>query len=349
MPAEQDRLLAPLPPINPGADADAWRLRRKELLDLVVDMEYGGIPPQPESLRVEHLQHPMGEMLSMRVHINEAFSFTLQLYKPIRRPQPGTKFPVILTGDGCYHNCNDAVIENAHSRGYAVAKFNRVEFAHDTCSAIRSGGIYDLYPDSTFGAISAWAWGYSRAMDALETLDVADTSRVAITGHSRGGKTVLLAGALDERFAYVHPNNSGCCGAGCFRYRTEPRDGKRGNERLEEILKAYPYWFGPKLFAYIGKDHTLPFDQHFLKAAVAPRMLIETSAQDDTWSNPTGSYLTYTAAREVYELLGVPDHIAYRIRPGGHAHTPGDFNALFAFMEDPLAITEGYSLKPCIF
>ena len=78
-------------------------------------------------------------------------------------------------------------------------------------------------------------------------------------------------------------------------------------------------------------------------------MLIETSAQDDTWSNPTGSYLTYTAAREVYELLGVPDHIAYRIRPGGHAHTPGDFNALFAFMEDPLAITEGYSLKPCIF
>ena len=116
----QDRLLAPLPPIDPGKDAAAWRIRRKELLELVVDLEYGGMPPQPDSLRVEQLQHPLGEMLSMRVHINEAFSFTLQLYKPIKRPVPGTKFPVILTGDGCYHNCNDAVIENAFSHGFAV-------------------------------------------------------------------------------------------------------------------------------------------------------------------------------------------------------------------------------------
>ena len=342
----QDRLLSPLPPINPGADAAAWRIRRKELLDLVVDLEYGGMPPQPESLRVEQLQHPLGEMLSMRVHINETFSFTLQVYKPIKRPQPGTKFPIILTGDGCYHNCNDAVIADAFSHGFAVAKFNRVEFAADTCCPDRKGGIYDLYPDSTFGAIAAWAWGYSRAMDALETLEIVDTAKVAITGHSRGGKTVLLAGALDERFAYVHPNGSGCGGAGCFRYRTEPRDGLRGSAQLQDILKSMAYWFGPKLPAYIGKDHTLPFDQHFLKAAVAPRMLIETSGREDTWANPKGSYLTFEAAREVYRLLGVPENIAYRIRPGGHAHTPADFNALFTFMEDPLAVTEGYTTHP---
>ena len=136
------------------------------------------------------------------------------------------------------------------------------------------------------------------------------------------------------------------CGAGCFRYRTEPRNGLRGNERLQDILRAVPYWFGPKLPAYIGKDHTLPFDQHFLKAAVAPRMLIETSAREDTWANPVGSYLTYEAAREVYQLLGVPDNIAYRIRPGGHAHTPEDFNVLFAFMENPLSVTDGYDIKP---
>jgi hypothetical protein len=342
----QDRLLAPLPPIEPGADAESWRIRRRELLDLVVDLEYGGMPPEPETLRVEQLQHSLGEMLSMRIHVNEAFSFTMQVYKPIRRPTPGTKFPVILTGDGCYHNCNDTVISDAYSHGFAVAKFNRVEIAHDTIKPDRIGGIYDLYPNTTFGAISAWAWGYSRAMDALETLDIIDSTKVAITGHSRGGKTVLLAGAVDERFAYVHTNCSGCGGAGCFRYRTEPRNGLRGNERLQDILRAVPYWFGPKLPAYIGKDHTLPFDQHFLKAAVAPRMLIETSAREDTWANPVGSYLTYEAAREVYQLLGVPDNIAYRIRPGGHAHTPEDFNVLFAFMENPLSVTDGYDIKP---
>lgn len=346
MEIKQDRLLAPLPPIEPGTDAEAWRIRRKELLDTVVDIEYGGMPPQPDSVRVEQLHHSLSEMLSMRVHINEAFSFTMQIYKPVKRPAPNTKFPVILTGDGCYHNCNDAVIEDAYSYGFAVAKFNRVEFAHDTGTSDRSGGIYDLYPNTTFGALSAWAWGYSRAMDALETLDIVDSSKVAITGHSRGGKAVLLAGAVDERFAYVHPNCSGCGGAGCFHYRTEPKNGMRGNEQLQDILRAVPYWFGPKLKDYIGKDHTLPFDQHFLKAAVAPRKLIETSALDDTWANPMGSYLTFEAAREVYRFLGVPNNIAYRIRQGGHAHTVADFGALFAFMNDPQAVTDGYAVRP---
>ena len=200
----QDRLLAPLPSVLNGADKDTWPQRREEILEMMVDLEYGGMPPEPESLRVEQLQHSLGEMLCMRVHINEAFSFTLQLYKPVKRPQPGTKFPVILTGDGCYRNCNDAVIDEAAARGYAVAKFNRVEIVPDI-DTHRKGGIYDLYPGMTFGALSAWAWGYSRAMDALETLDIVDASRVAITGHSRGGKTVLLAGALDRRFAWVHP------------------------------------------------------------------------------------------------------------------------------------------------
>ena len=342
----QDRLLAPLPPILPGADEKAWRIRRQEILRQIVELEYGGMPPEPVSLRVEQLQHPMGEVLSMRVHINERFSFTLQLYKPVKRPQPGEKFPVILTGDGCYRNCNDRVIDAAAARGWAVAKFNRVEFAHDIPHSSRTGGIYELYPDSRFGAISAWAWGYSRAMDALEMLELVDTSRVAITGHSRGGKTVLLAGAVDERFAWVHPNDSGCCGAGCFRYRTEPREGRRGNEQLRDIIKSYDFWFGPGLREYIDRDWELPFDQHFLKACVAPRKLIETSAREDTWANPVGSYLTHLAAREVYELLGVPDNIAYRIREGGHAHTPEDFLALFAFMEDVHAIPEGFAANP---
>jgi hypothetical protein len=341
----QDRLLSPLPPIAPGIQAEAWPIRRKALLDLVVDLEYGGMPPEPESLRVEQLHRPGGSrLITCRIHINEAFTFALQIYLPPAKP--GEKFPVILTGDGCYRNCNDAVIDDALSRGYAVAKFNRTEFAHDMYKPDRTDGIYGLYPNASFGALSAWAWGYSRAMDALETLEMVDTKKVAITGHSRGGKAVLLAGAVDERFAFVHPNCSGCGGAGCFRYRTEPRDGKRGSEQLRDLLEVVAYWFGPKLPAFMDRDHELPFDQHFLKAAVAPRKLIETSARDDTWANPVGSYITYEAAREVYALLGVPDNIAYRIRQGGHAHTPADFEVLFTFMEDIHAVTDGYAIKP---
>lgn len=344
MKSMQDRLLAPLPPIDSGNSVEAWRKRRRELLDEIIDIEYGGFPPEPQSVRVEQLQHPINA-LSMKIYVNERFNFMMQVFKP-RPLEEGKKYPVILTGDGCYRNCSDTVIDDAIARGYIVAKFNRVEFAKDLHHEDRTGGIYEMYPGLTFGAISAWAWGYSRAMDALETLPFVDTEKVTITGHSRGGKTVLLAGAVDERFAVVNPNGSGCGGGGCFRYRTEPRDGKRGNERLEEILRGVAYWFGPKLKEYIGRDHELPFDQHFLKACVAPRCLLETNGSDDTWANPKGAYLTYEAAKEVWELYGVPENIAYRLRKGDHAHLPSDFDALLAFIEDATAVTDGYKVTP---
>lgn len=340
-----DRLLSSLPLINPGKNAAEWEKKRDAILSEVVNLEYGGMPPNPETLRVEQLQCLPNHPLSTKVYVNEKFSFMMQVFRP-EKLKDGKKYPVILNGDGCFRTCNDVVIDDAISRGYVVAKFNRVEFAPDINQDERRGGIYDMYPDLCFGAISAWAWGYSRAMDALETIDFVDIENVAITGHSRGGKTVLLAGAVDKRFAVVNPNNSGCCGAGCFRYRTEPCDGKSGNERLEDILDKFAYWFGPELDEYIGRDHELPFDQHFLKAAVAPRKLLETNGRDDTWANPKGSYITFEAAKEIYELYGVPENIAYLIREGGHAHTPDDFAALLTFIEDRSTVPEGYLTTP---
>ena len=93
-------------------------------------------------------------------------------------------------------NCESDTVELANSMGFAVARFNRLEFAHDNEICDRTGGIYDLCPEHTsFTAISAWAWGYTVAMDALERIPFADVENVGITGHSRGGKTVLLAAA----------------------------------------------------------------------------------------------------------------------------------------------------------
>jgi len=340
----EDRLISSLPPINPGKNVTEWEAKRDAMLSEVIDLEYGGMPPEPHCVRVERLQCWPNHPMSLKVHINESFNFMMQIFRP-EKLEDGKKYPVILTGDGCFGYCNSTVIERAISRGFLVAKFNRVEFAADMGNDDRKGGIYDMYPGLTFGAISAWAWGYSRAMDALETIDFIDAENVAITGHSRGGKTVLLAGAYDKRFAVVNPNDSGCCGAGCFRYRMEPRDGDCGSERIEDIMQK-SYWFGPKLRDYIGRDKELPFDQHFLKAAVAPRKLLETNGRVDTWANPKGSYITFEAAKEVYELYGVSDNIAYRIREGGHAHTHEDFNALIAFIEDVNTVTEGYEATP---
>ena len=196
-----------------------WEVRRKEILDKTIGLEYGGMPPKPDRIRLEVLNE-WGSSLAnaYRVHCyikEKDFTFTFLTY----RPEKEGRCPVILTGDVIFnHCCNDAVIAEANRRGFVVVKFNRTEMAPDTYTMDRSDGIYPIWPELGFSAISAWAWGYHRVVDALFKLPYIDTNHIAITGHSRGGKTVLLAGATDERVRYVNPNNSGAHGCGCYRY-----------------------------------------------------------------------------------------------------------------------------------
>lgn len=340
-----DKILGYLPDPFLRADgsrvttAEAWKAHRADLLRLTVDTEYGGMPPAPESVEVEQMTcGGPGYINNYRVHIGD-FSFCMALYLP---QDISTPRPVVLTGDGCYRNMNDAVINEINRRGMIAAKFNRTEFAPDMYNRDRSSGIYLLYPGLSFGAISAWAWGYHRAMDALCTLSFVDQSQVAITGHSRGGKAVLLAGATDERFAYVNPNNSGAAGAGCHRYRMaldRPPVGGHDlvSETLADLLRAVPYWLGPDMEQYIDCEERLPFDQHTLKALIAPRVLLQTEALSDTWANPKGTLQTHWAAREVWKLVGDPNDIAIRFRPGDHGHDMGAFLALLDRMQSGLS------------
>jgi hypothetical protein len=137
----------------------------------------------------------------------------------------------------------------------------------------------------------------------------------------------LLAGALDTRIALTVPNNSGCGGAGCSRFPDE------GGERLADITKMFPHWFSPRLLEYVGREQDLPFDQHALKAAVAPRALLNVEARGDIWASPRGTRLTYEAAREVYTFLGAPEKIGSWYREGGHAQGLADWGALLDFAD----------------
>ena len=332
-----DQVLGKLPDVFQKPDgsrimtADEWIAQRRYLLDLIVQTEYGGMPPAPDHVGVELLSQAKS-YCHCRIHIG-GFTFCMRLYLP----EGEGPWPVILTGDGCYRSMNDKVIDEINRRGMIAAIFNRVEFAPDLYNCDRVAGIYPMYPDGTFSAIAAWAWGYHRAMDALCQLDFVDAGRVAITGHSRGGKTVLLAGATDERFAYVNPNNSGAAGCGCYRYHMEldnPVEGEDSrSEELRDLLRVVPYWLGPSMKKYETREGSIPFDQHMLKALIAPRVLLETEGLGDTWSNPKGTWQTHLAAAEVWKFLGAPQNIAARYRPGGHAHDFGAFSALMDIME----------------
>lgn len=301
-----------------------WRRRRAELLKLILAIEYGPLPPAPAAVKGELLHshgniarfldanHAQYRLVTGR---NRLHGFLLDLLVP----KGDGPFPVVLTGDGCWRYLSDEVTLEILRRGYLLASFNRVEIAADAYNTESAGALFRTHPRGRYGALAAWAWGYHRCVDFLSGLKTADAARIAITGHSRGGKTVLLAGATDDRIALTAPNNSGCGGAGCFRHRGPEC------ETLGHILRAVPYWFSPRFKKYIDREDKLPFDQHALKALVAPRALLSTEALGDLWANPEGTWLTHAAAREVYKFLGAEEKINIWFRKGEHDHGPADW------------------------
>jgi hypothetical protein len=136
-----------------------------------------------------------------------------------------------------------------------------------------------------------------------------------------------LAGAMDERIAVVGANNSGSGGAGCYRWQG-PK-----SETLADNMKKFPDWYCPRMLPYVGREHELPFDQHGLKALIAPRALLTLEAYDDLWANPTGTWQTFQAARETYRFLGKEDAIGTWYRAGGHGHTTEDWQAFMEFVD----------------
>jgi len=255
----------------------------------------------------------------------EEFHFTLSLWIP-----PGNApFPVLLDGDGCWRYFNDAtVVREILDRGNIAATFDRTEAAADNPDEYRNTGLYRLFPSASFGVLSAWAWTFHRAVDALAAMPEVRADAIAITGHSRGGKTALLAGATCSRIALTNPNCSGIGGAGLHRLKCE------GSERIESFFQSRNiFWFGEPIRTFRDCDAALPYDQHFLHAMVAPRYLLITEAYEDVWANPPGSYAACLEARHVYELLGVPDRIGWTVREGGHAHRPEDYETLLDFMD----------------
>jgi hypothetical protein len=308
-----------------------WRRRRQELLDLVLDVEYGRLPPPGRTeaqllhqTRCNRLLNARHRQYRLTVGPDGGCSFLLDLLIP-----DGTgPFPVALTGDGCWHTINDEIALAVLGRRYILAEFNRVEIVPDsgTPERDRVSGLYRVCPGD-YGAIAAWAWGYHRCVDFLLSLDEVAKDQIAAVGASRGGKTALLAGATDERIALTAPNDSGCGGAGCFRWEGQ------GSETLKILLGAVAYWFSPRLPAFIGREGELPFDQHGVKALVAPRALLTTEALGDLYANPTGTWQTHLAAREVYRFLGAENRIGIAYREGAHAHALPDWLAFLDFAE----------------
>src|SRR5215813_2319251 len=231
--------------------------------------------------------------------------------------------------------------------GVATVYYGDIEpdFQGDLPYSVRS--LY-LKPGQTepapndWGAIGAWAWGLSRALDYLETDRDVDAKRVAVLGHSRLGKTALWAGAQDQRFAAVIASCSGEGGAALSR--------RNYGETIKHLTAPtrYPYQFAANYQQFGDRVEQFPVDAHMLIALIAPRPLLLQTGDQDGWSDPKGEFLSAVAASPTYRLLGkqgldsdqmppdgqlVGGTLSYYMHKGGHGTVPSDWEVFLKFLQ----------------
>jgi hypothetical protein len=185
-----------------------------------------------------------------------------------------------------------------------------------------------------WGTLRAWAWGASRVMDYFETDKAVDAKQVGLEGHSRFGKTALVAMAYDPRFAIAYISSSGTGGAKLYRHLL--------GELTENLAATGEYhWMAGNFLKYAGPltAGDLPVDAHELIALSAPRPVFigAGSFNGDEWADPRGMFMAAVAAGPVYRLLDKKDlgttsfppiktalitgDLAFRQHSAGH--TPG--------------------------
>jgi hypothetical protein len=194
------------------------------------------------------------------------------------------------------------------------------DFIPDNDSLFRktSQRFYGI-PSESSGAISIWAWGYSQMIDYALKQNFFDQKKAAIVGHSRTGKAALWAAANDTRIKYAFINESGNTGAKLnFHYNPKA-------ESIERINTSFPFWFSMNYKKYNQRDslRTLPFDQHWLIASIAPRAVYVSDAKQDYWSDPEGEYLSLKEAERVYHFLGLKSQLPLQMPNVGDATTKG--------------------------
>lgn len=347
------------------ATKEQWPARREAILELFRAHVYGRVPKNDYTsefkLAAENAAALNGQATLKVVDVvirrgDASLSIRLNLFIPNAPRDPVPAFLLICNRGVAAADPTRAVksefwpVEQGIARGYAMAVFQNSDVDPDKDDGFKDGihGLLDDGPRTaeSWGTLAAWAWGASRCLDYLIEDPRVDGERVAVIGHSRGGKTALWAAAEDARFALAVSNNSGCGGAALSRRKFD------GKEQIARIVKTRSYWFCKRFSDYAENEAALPVDQHMLLALIAPRAVAVGSATADTWADPRGEYLSLVNAAPAFRLFDEnvitepnmprPDvarnaaAMHYHLRTGKHDLTLKDWTAYWDFADKVL-------------
>lgn len=328
------------------AEAEHWNERRLELLELFRSNVYGRRPA--DSYTVSFSEHASSneahgglatgiEVVATVCVETREYTFPFIVLTP--RGKSGPHPAIVHINNREFVSLDRAISENKPfwpsktilERGYAVATVFTSDVDPDNpdeyLKGVRAFFAEGRPPtDESWGSLSAWGWAASQVREYLASKPQVDGDRIAVVGHSRGGKAALWAAGEDTRFAIAFSNNSGCGGAALSR--------RAYGETVGQITSRFPHWFCRNFARYADRESGLPVDQHQVLALTAPRGLYVASADEDLWADPRGEYLSLQAASPVYKLLGadaisdpnmpplnnprVRGPTGYHIRSGGH-------------------------------
>jgi hypothetical protein len=307
-----------LPPLalfeggEPVRNSTEWKERRKEILGLLQREMYGTTPPPcpvAGSVLKEDDMAYSGKAVERFLEIHLAalggnISFPATLVIPKKRPVRGifVNIAFMVAGVDGFRYCPVCPIEEIIDEGFAIALYDYLDVAGDDDDFTKGlAGVFPREEDTGWGKLGIWAYSMSRVADYLRTLDVFKAVPFAAAGFSRLGKAALWCGAQDEGFDFVIPFGSGTGGAGFTR--------RNRKETMEELLRRNWFWFCGN-FRHYTDAGALPFDQHFVIAACAPRKFLTLIAEDDVWADVENEYLSCIAASEGYRLSGARGFIA---------------------------------------
>ena len=313
--------------------------------------EYGFLPDKPTEMTVEKISEDWsfcaGKATLSTLKFNcklgdKEFSFPVY-YTRRTTDKPSPCFIHINFRDLVpdRYQPTEELVDN----GYNVLSFCYEDISSDDgdFTSGLAGVIYENGKRGKYdcGKIGLWAWAAIRVMDYALTLKEIDSEHISVAGHSRLGKTALLAGALDERFYCAFSNDSGCCGAAISR--------QKQGETLRLIYEQFPFWFCENFEKYVDKEDDLPFDQHFLIAANYPHKVYVASAVEDKWAHPENEYAACFLAAPYYNERGLETnltnqtpqvgndiscgYIGYHIRNGRHYFSREDWQKYIEFLK----------------